>query len=79
MNDLTIDTEFITLGQLLKMTNAISSGGMAKWFLEEHTVLVNDEVEQRRGKKLRDGDIISIPEIGDFKIQGLPDGSLDAH
>ena len=34
MENLTIDTEFITLGQLLKMTNAISSGGMAKWFLE---------------------------------------------
>ena len=41
------------LGQLLKMTNAISSGGMAKWFLEEHVVFVNDEEEQRRGKKLR--------------------------
>ncbi|WP_368738789.1 RNA-binding S4 domain-containing protein, partial [Escherichia coli] len=32
-----IDTEFITLGQLLKMSNCISSGGMAKWYLEEHT------------------------------------------
>lgn len=79
MNNLTIDTEFITLGQLLKMTNAISSGGMAKWFLEEHTVLVNDEEEQRRGKKLRDGDIITIPGIGKFKIQGIFDGSIDAH
>ncbi|MBO1912427.1 RNA-binding S4 domain-containing protein, partial [Microvirga sp. 3-52] len=35
MNDLKINTEFITLGQLLKMTNAISSGGMAKWYLDE--------------------------------------------
>ncbi|MHA6260988.1 S4 domain-containing protein YaaA [Sporosarcina sp. CAU 1771] len=79
MKDLQIDTEFITLGQLLKMTNAISSGGMAKWFLEENTILVNDEKEQRRGKKLRDGDIIVIPEFGTFKIQELTDGSLDAH
>ena len=79
MNDLKIDTEFITLGQLLKMTNAISSGGMAKWFLEEHVVYVNGEKEQRRGKKLRHGDIISIPGIGKFKIQGIPDGSPNAH
>ena len=61
MEDLTIDTEFVTLGQLLKMTNAISSGGMAKWFLEEHIVTVNGEEEQRRGKKLRHGDVIHIP------------------
>ena len=34
-----IGTEYITLGQLLKMTDAISSGGMAKWFLSENDVL----------------------------------------
>ena len=62
MENLTIDTEFITLGQLLKMTNTISSGGMAKWFLDEYIVYVNGEEEQRRGKKLRDGDIVKIPE-----------------
>lgn len=50
MENLTIDTEFITLGQLLKMTNTISSGGMAKWFLDEYIVYVNGEEEQRRGK-----------------------------
>ena len=32
MQDIKIDEEFITLGQLLKITDAISSGGMAKWF-----------------------------------------------
>lgn len=79
MEDLTIDTEFVTLGQLLKMTNAISSGGMAKWFLEEHIVKVNGEKEQRRGKKLRHGDIIQIPGIGDFKINGIQDGQTDVH
>ena len=53
------------------MTNAISSGGMAKWFLEEHIVYVNGEEEQRRGKKLRHGDIIKLPEVGKFKIKGM--------
>jgi ribosome-associated protein len=79
MENLTIDTEFITLGQLLKMTNAISSGGMAKWFLDEHIVHVNGEVEQRRGKKLRDGDIIKIQDVGTYKVIGLPDGQTDAY
>ena len=67
MEEIRIDTEFITLGQLLKMTNAISSGGMAKWFLDEHTVYVNGEVEQRRGNKLRHGDIVNIPGVGRLK------------
>ncbi|MEE1131241.1 MAG: S4 domain-containing protein YaaA [Caryophanon sp.] len=68
MNDLIIDTEYITLGQALKMTDAISSGGMAKWFLSEHAVFVNGEAEDRRGRKLRDGDVINIPGAGRFKI-----------
>lgn len=79
MNNLEINTEYITLGQLLKMTNAISSGGMAKWFLEENIVFVNGEQEQRRGKKLRHDDLIKIEEFGTFKISESSDGSLDAY
>ena len=79
MNDLTINTEFITLGQLLKMTNAISSGGMAKWYLDEHIVYVNGEEEQRRGKKLRHDDVIKLPEFGTFKIIETANGSSDVH
>ncbi|OCS84440.1 S4 domain-containing protein YaaA [Caryophanon latum] len=68
MNDLIIDTEYITLGQALKMTDAISSGGMAKWFLSEHEVFVNGEAEDRRGRKLRHDDVVNIPNVGRFKI-----------
>lgn len=68
MNDLIIDTEYITLGQALKMTDAISSGGMAKWFLSEHEVFVNGESENRRGRKLRHDDVVNIPGVGRFKI-----------
>ncbi|MEO4055377.1 S4 domain-containing protein YaaA [Solibacillus sp. CAU 1738] len=73
MQDIMIDTEFVTLGQVLKMTDAISSGGMAKWFLSEHDVYVNGEVDDRRGRKLRNGDIVNIPGIGRFRI--LDNGS----
>ena len=68
MNELRIDSEYITLGQALKMTDTISSGGMAKLFLSEHEVFVNGEVEDRRGKKLRHGDVINIPGVGRFRI-----------
>lgn len=70
MQDIKIDEEFITLGQLLKITDAISSGGMAKWFLQENAVYVNGEVDDRRGRKLRDGDVINIPGYGRFQIVG---------
>lgn len=70
MQDIKIDEEFITLGQLLKITDAISSGGMAKWFLQENAVYVNGEVDDRRGRKLRDGDVINIPGCGSFQIVG---------
>lgn len=70
MKDIEIDVEFVTLGQLLKITDTISSGGMAKWFLQENEVYVNGEVDDRRGRKLRDGDIINIPGCGRFRIVG---------
>lgn len=68
VQEIIIDSEWITLGQLLKMTDAISSGGMAKWFLHENDVFVNGEVDRRRGKKLKDGDIVNIPGCGRFRL-----------
>ena len=52
MKEIKINTEFITLQQFLKMENNISSGGEAKYFLQEEKVFVNDELENRRGRKL---------------------------
>lgn len=55
-----INTEFITLSQLLKMEDCVASGGEVKCFLSEVEVLVNGEKENRRGKKLYPGDVIEI-------------------
>jgi ribosome-associated protein len=74
LKDIQIDTEFVTLGQFLKMTDAISSGGMSRWFLSENDVLVNSEVEQRRGRKLRNGDLVNIPGSGQFRIMEKKSG-----
>lgn len=55
-------TEFITLQALLKELGIIQSGGAIKEFLAETTVLFNGEDEKRRGKKIRVGDKISLPD-----------------
>ncbi|MDF2037025.1 S4 domain-containing protein YaaA [Cytobacillus oceanisediminis] len=68
MTEIQIDTEYITLGQFLKAADVIQTGGMAKWFLSEYEVFVNGEQDQRRGRKLRTGDIIKIPDVGEFTI-----------
>ena len=48
-----LETEYMTLGQMLKEVSVIiASGGQAKWFLAEHTVLADGEPENRRGRKL---------------------------
>ena len=54
------DEPFITLGVLLKITGIIDTGGQAKFFLAENTVLVNGEEENRRGRKLYHGDLIQV-------------------
>ena len=55
--------EFITLQALLKELGIIHSGGAIKSFLMEHQVYFNGELESRRGKKIRIGDTIDIPDL----------------
>ncbi|PSL45944.1 S4 domain protein YaaA [Salsuginibacillus halophilus] len=63
-----IHTDYITLGQLLKEAAVIDTGGMAKWFLSEFSVLVNGEAEDRRGRKLYPGDEVEVEESGTFLV-----------
>jgi len=56
-----IRDEYITLAQLLKMAGIIGTGGEAKHYLATTPVLVNGEPEQRRGRKLRAGDLMQAP------------------
>ncbi len=58
--------EYITLQQLLKACNVIDSGGQIKAWLAQNEVLVNAEPENRRGKKLRTGDVV---ETGNIRIE----------
>lgn len=63
---LLLETEYMTLGQVLKELNVISSGGQAKWYLAENSVFVDGELETRRGRKLYSGMMIELPEEGTF-------------
>lgn len=56
-----LESTYMTLGQLLKHLDIIASGGMAKAYLSQYYVYVNDDEEQRRGKKLYAGDRIELP------------------
>lgn len=58
--------EHITLDALLKATGLASSGGEAKVFITEGRVQVNGEVETRRGRKLRAGDLVAL---GNARVQ----------
>ncbi|ANM47522.1 RNA-binding S4 domain-containing protein [Streptococcus suis] len=54
--------DYITLQALLKTTGILHSGGAIKGFLEENTILFNGEDEKRRSKKIRVGDVITLPD-----------------
>ena len=60
MVEIKIHSEPITLGQFLKFSGLIYSGGEVKIYLEENDVFVNEISEKRRGKKLFSGDIVQI-------------------
>ena len=55
-----------TLGQALKVASLVGSGGEAKVLIQAGEVLVNSEVETRRGRKLEEGDVV---EVGDERLE----------
>ncbi len=57
-----IDTEFIKLDSLLKLSGLIDSGGIAKEIIQEGQVIVNDEVCTQRGKKIRPNDKVRLDQ-----------------
>ncbi|WP_130838450.1 RNA-binding S4 domain-containing protein [Lachnoclostridium sp. Marseille-P6806] len=54
-----IKDDFIKLGQAMKLAGFSESGSEAKEDIENGCVAVNGEIETRRGRKLRDGDVFS--------------------
>lgn len=60
IDDISIGGEVIRLGQFLKFAGLLDSGGNAKEVIIDGYVAVNGEVDRRRGRQLRDGDLVSF-------------------
>lgn len=59
MEIIKLKDEYIKLGQALKAAGLAESGVDAKFAIEDGLVKVNGAVEYQRGKKLRNGDVVS--------------------
>ena len=60
MRDVAIDSDMIRLGQFLKLADLIDTGGEAKILITSGDVTVNGEVDTRRGRQLRPGDVVEV-------------------
>jgi ribosome-associated protein len=60
MEFIVIKDEFIKLGQALKLAGLVESGVDAKFVVQDGQVLVNGEVDDRRGRKLYPGDVFEF-------------------
>ncbi|WP_047153327.1 S4 domain-containing protein YaaA [Aneurinibacillus tyrosinisolvens] len=68
-----ITTEYIPLGQFLKLAGIIDTGGQAKMILAETHIEVNGETENRRGKKLYNGDTVYVDGFGTYEVSRQTD------
>ena len=62
MKEVFIKTEFIKLGQALKLAGLVGSGTDAKFLIGDGLVRVNGETETRRGRKLFGGEVVTFEE-----------------
>ncbi|MDO5337591.1 MAG: RNA-binding S4 domain-containing protein [Eubacteriales bacterium] len=58
--EIKIRDEFIKLGQALKLAGIVEDGVEAKYVIQDGQVQVNGETDERRGRKVYPGDIISF-------------------
>ena len=62
-----INTSFIQLQAFLKFMGIAETGGQAKEMINEGIIRVNNEICTSRGKKLRNGDVVSAFSV-DYEI-----------
>ena len=60
MDTVEFNSDFIKLGQAIKLANLVDNGGMAKAVITDGLVSVDGEVDTRRGRKLFGGEIIEF-------------------
>lgn len=67
MQDVKFNTDYIKLQQFIKLAGVVGQGSDAKLLILDGQVSVNDDICLERGKKIRNGDIVKIKDIGIFK------------
>lgn len=60
IDDVPIQDDVIRLGQFLKLANLVESGAEAKTVIAEGEVLVDGDVELRRGRQLAPGAVVEL-------------------
>ena len=69
IEDIEIETEEIQLDQFLKWAGVLPSGGEVKALLAEGLIFSNGEKESARRRKLHDGDVIEITDMGAWRVK----------
>jgi ribosome-associated protein len=77
VREIEIRDEAIRLGQLLKLAGITDAGSDARILLEAGKVRVNGELETRRGRHLRPGDVVSTPTDA-VRVAARPSGTQPA-
>lgn len=63
-----IHTDYIPLGQFVKLAGLADTGSESKAKILAGEILVNGEVERRRGRKLYPGDVVALPGNGRYMV-----------
>ena len=71
MDKVTIKTEFIKLGQVIKLASLVGQGSDVKILIAEGLVKVNGEVATQRGKKVYPGDVVEVEDMGSVMVEGI--------
>jgi len=67
VNKIFINNE-IKLDQFLKWCRVASTGGQSKYYILNNMVRVNRVPEKRRSRKLKDGDLVEVENMGSFLV-----------
>ncbi len=69
MEKVYINTEYIKLGQLLKLASIVSQGSDAKMLIADGQVTLNGEIVYERGKKVHPGDVVEVDGLGSVIVE----------
>ncbi len=64
-----IETEYITLTNLLKYAGVVMSGGQAHELIEAGMVKLNGQPVSEKRKKIRAGDLVEVKDLAAITVE----------